>query len=83
MAFRVANAKHAFDRAIRLRATPVANPVGPIELNIPAIEWIGGSLHYLDDRYGDQGTIYGVDFRWAGEPEPKPEGALLRGPPHP
>jgi 4-hydroxyphenylpyruvate dioxygenase len=69
--------KHAFDRAIRLGATPVANPVGPMELNIPAIEGIGGSLLYLVDRYGDQGTIYDVDFRWTGEPEPKPDGAGL------
>jgi 4-hydroxyphenylpyruvate dioxygenase len=77
MAFRVADAKHAFDRAIRLGATPVTNPVGPMELNIPAIEGIGGSLLYLVDRYGDQGTIYDVDFRWTGDPEPKPDGAGL------
>ena len=28
--------------------------VGPMELNIPAIEGIGGSLIYLVDRYGEQ-----------------------------
>jgi 4-hydroxyphenylpyruvate dioxygenase len=32
-----------------------------MELNIPAIEGIGGSLVYLVDRYGDR-TIYDVDF---------------------
>src|SRR5260370_39134646 len=32
-----------------------------MELNIPAIEGIGGSLIYLVDRYGDH-TIYDVDF---------------------
>jgi 4-hydroxyphenylpyruvate dioxygenase len=32
-----------------------------MELNIPAIEGIGGSLVYLVDRYGEQ-TIYDVDF---------------------
>ena len=32
-----------------------------MELNIPAIEGIGGSLIYLVDRYGDR-TIYDVDF---------------------
>ena len=41
--------------------TPVANPVGPMELNIPAIEGIGGSVIYLVDRYGER-TIYDVDF---------------------
>jgi 4-hydroxyphenylpyruvate dioxygenase len=32
-----------------------------MELNIPAIEGIGGSLIYLVDRYGEH-TIYDVDF---------------------
>jgi 4-hydroxyphenylpyruvate dioxygenase len=35
-----------------------------MELNIPAIEGIGGSRIYLVDRYGDQGTIYDIDFRF-------------------
>jgi 4-hydroxyphenylpyruvate dioxygenase len=61
MAFRVKDAAFAFKRAVELGATPVANPVGPMELNIPAIEGIGGSLIYLVDRYGDR-TIYDVDF---------------------
>jgi len=61
MAFRVKDAAAAFKRAVELGATPVANPVGPMELNIPAIEGIGGSLIYLVDRYGDH-TIYDVDF---------------------
>ena len=61
MAFRVRDAALAFERAVSLGATPVSNPVGPMELNIPAIEGIGGSLIYLVDRYGDS-TIYDVDF---------------------
>ena len=32
-----------------------------MELNIPSIEGIGGSLIYLVDRYGER-TIYDVDF---------------------
>ena len=40
---------------------PVHGKVGPMELNIPAIEGIGGSLIYLVDRYGEH-TIYDVDF---------------------
>src|SRR5690349_9312474 len=61
IAFRVKNAPAAYDRAIRLGAKPVHGKLGPMELNIPAIEGIGGSLIYLVDRYGDH-TIYDVDF---------------------
>ncbi|MBM3524257.1 MAG: 4-hydroxyphenylpyruvate dioxygenase, partial [Alphaproteobacteria bacterium] len=63
MAFRVADAAKAFARAVKLGAKPVAGRVGPMELNIPAIEGIGGSLIYLVDRYGPSGSIYDVDFR--------------------
>ena len=66
MAFRVADARAAYDRAIALGAKPVTGKVGPMELNIPAIEGIGGSLLYFVDRYGPNGSIYDVDFRWIG-----------------
>ncbi len=61
IAFRVADAAKAYERAIALGAKPVHGKIGPMELNIPAIEGIGGSLIYLVDRYGYQ-TIYDVDF---------------------
>src|SRR3954449_8018509 len=61
IAFRVRDAAASYDRAIRLGARPVHGKVGPMELNIPAIEGIGGSLIYLVDRYGEH-TIYDVDF---------------------
>ena len=61
MAFRVRDAAKAFKLAVERGATPVAGPVGPMELNIPAIEGIGGSNLYLVDRYGAQ-AIYDVDF---------------------
>jgi len=61
MAFRVKNAAAAFKRAVQLGAKAVDTPVGPMELNIPAIEGIGGSLIYFVDRYGKH-TIYDVDF---------------------
>jgi 4-hydroxyphenylpyruvate dioxygenase len=61
MAFRVKDAAKAFDRAVELGATPCPTHVGPMELNIPAIEGIGGSRLYLVDRYGDR-SIYEVDF---------------------
>jgi 4-hydroxyphenylpyruvate dioxygenase len=61
MAFRVKDAAAAYQRCIDLGAKPVENRVGPMELQIPAIEGIGGSLIYLVDRYGER-TIYDVDF---------------------
>ena len=62
MAFRVKDAAAAFKRAVALGARPVPQKTGPMELNIPAIEGIGGSLIYLVDRYGPRGSIYDVDF---------------------
>jgi 4-hydroxyphenylpyruvate dioxygenase len=61
MAFRVKDAAQAFRLAVKRGASPVTGPVGPMELNIPAIEGIGGSNLYLVDRYGAQ-EIYDVDF---------------------
>ena len=71
IAFRVADAAKAYERAISLGAKPVHGKVGPMELNIPAIEGIGGSLIYLVDRYGDH-TIYDVDFVPLPPPQPSP-----------
>src|SRR6201996_5483139 len=61
MAFRVKDAAHAYKTLIARGAKPFANAVGPMELNIPAIEGIGGSVIYLVDRYGGH-SIYDVDF---------------------
>jgi 4-hydroxyphenylpyruvate dioxygenase len=62
MAFRVKDAKSAHSRALGLGATNVLGDVGEGELDIPAIEGIGGSRLYFVDRYGDNGSIYEVDF---------------------
>ncbi len=75
MAFRVKDATQAFQRALELGAKPFAGRVGPMELNIPAIEGIGGSLLYLVDRYGEQ-TIYDVDFRRETTPPQIPGAGL-------
>ena len=72
IAFRVQDAKFAYERAVGLGAWGYANAAGPGELNIPAIKGIGDSLIYLVDRWrgkngaqpGDIGNIgfYDVDF---------------------
>jgi 4-hydroxyphenylpyruvate dioxygenase len=61
MAFRVRDAGKALRLAVERGAEEVKGAVGPMELNIPALRGIGGSLLYLVDRYGAQ-EIYDVDF---------------------
>lgn len=61
IAFRVKDANKAFNNLVEAGAVAVEAEAGPMELNIPAIEGIGGSRLYLVDRYGEQ-TIYDVDF---------------------
>lgn len=61
IAFRVKDAARAVRQCIQRGATLVSNEVGPMELNIPAVEGVGGALIYLVDRYGDD-TIYDIDF---------------------
>jgi 4-hydroxyphenylpyruvate dioxygenase len=61
-AIRVKDAARAYKHAIELGAKPHHAEVGPMELNIPAIRGIGGSLIYLVDRYGAGRSIYDVDF---------------------
>src|SRR3546814_12207161 len=55
----------------------VESTTGPMELNIPAIKGIGDSLIYLVDRYGDNGSIYDVDFKPLPGADQRPAGARL------
>ena len=61
MAFRVKDAALALRSAVQAGAREVKGTVGPMELNIPAIEGIGGSLLYLVDRHTGP-SIYDIDF---------------------
>jgi 4-hydroxyphenylpyruvate dioxygenase len=63
MAFRVKDATKAYERALELGATPCPTEANPMELNIPAIEGIGGSRLYFVDRFGDD-NIYKIDFKF-------------------
>lgn len=62
MAFRVQDASYAIAEAVKRGAKRIEGKVGPMELNIPAIEGIGGLVIYFVDRYGAQ-SIYDIDFR--------------------
>ena len=63
MAFRVKDAAFAYKKALEQGAVACPPSANPMELNIPAIEGIGGSRLYFVDRYGDD-TIYDVDFKF-------------------
>ena len=72
IAFRVHDAKAAYERAVALGAWGYAGNAGPGELHIPAIKGVGDSLIYFVDRWrgksgaepGDIGNIgfFDVDF---------------------
>ncbi|HEY6484680.1 MAG TPA: 4-hydroxyphenylpyruvate dioxygenase [Steroidobacteraceae bacterium] len=76
MAFRVRDAAYAYRRALDLGAKPGPQSAGPMELNIPCIEGIGGSLIYLVDLYGER-TIYDVDFRPQSPSQPTEPAAIV------
>ena len=86
IAFRVRDAKAAYERAVGLGAWGYAGTAGPGELNIPAIKGIGDSVIYFVDRWrgkngaktGDIGNIgfFDVDF----EPLAADSGAALNPP---
>jgi 4-hydroxyphenylpyruvate dioxygenase len=61
MAFRVKDAAYALRAAMEAGAREVKGTIGAMELNIPAIEGIGGSLIYLVDRHTGP-SIYDIDF---------------------
>src|SRR3546814_853601 len=77
IAFRVKDAPAACRRAREMGAWVVESTAGPMELNIPAIKGIGDSLIYLVDRYGDNGSIYDVDFKPLPGADQRPAGAGL------
>ncbi len=75
MAFRVKDARKAYDHLLAKGAEPVHVETGPMELHIPAIRGIGGAILYLVDRYGDNLSIYDIDFEYLEGVERNPVGA--------
>lgn len=74
MAFRVKNAKQAYQRALEQGAQPIDIPAGPMELKLPAIRGVGGAILYLIDRYEDGVSIYDIDFEYLKNVECRPAG---------
>lgn len=75
MAFRVKDAQAAYAAAIERGAEPVETQTGVMELRIPALRGIGGALIYLVDRYGDDLSIYDIDFVYLDGVDRHPAGA--------
>ena len=79
MGFRVCDAAKAYAMAIERGAEPVEVRTGPMELRLPAIRGIGGSIIYLIDRYGDGGlSIYDIDFIYEAGVDRHPIGAGMQ-----
>ena len=74
MGFRVKNAKKAYDLAIENGAGPVDVKTGVMELRLPAIKGIGGSLIYLIDRFTAGNSIYDIDFEYLPDVDKHPKG---------
>ncbi|EMD81639.1 4-hydroxyphenylpyruvate dioxygenase [Pacificimonas flava] len=77
MGFRVEDAAKAYTHLVENGAEPARLETGWMELKIPAIKGIGGSLIYLIDRYGDEGSIYDIDFEYFDGADRNPAGAGL------
>ena len=78
MGWRVKDAKKAYELAIERGAEPVEVRTGPMELRLPAVRGIGGSIIYLIDRYEDERgglSIYDIDFVYEPGVDRHPEGA--------
>lgn len=75
-AIRVNDTRRALAHAARMGAGIRKGGAGPMELNIPAIEGVGGSLLYLVDRFGAFG-IYDVDFEFVEGAARQPQGLGL------
>jgi 4-hydroxyphenylpyruvate dioxygenase len=66
MAFRVANARAAYEMALE-RGAKAADPArGALGEGSYVLEGIGGSLLYLVDRYGAKGSIYDAWTKFPG-----------------
>ncbi|HBV55874.1 MAG TPA: 3-keto-5-aminohexanoate cleavage protein [Rhodobacteraceae bacterium] len=69
---RVRSAHETVERAIRTGSAPFVQPIGPGQMEIPAIWGLGGSiLHFFDDAH------HGVWAQEFGQSGPAPDGAGL------
>jgi len=62
IAIRVDDAQEAYQSLINAGAWEAETNTGVMELNIPAIEGVGGTRIFLIDRYDARVSIYDIDF---------------------
>jgi 4-hydroxyphenylpyruvate dioxygenase len=67
LGLRVDDAAATFERARLLLDQPFHQPVGPGELDIPAIRGVGGSLLYFLDDAGPLAHVWDIEFADTGE----------------
>jgi 4-hydroxyphenylpyruvate dioxygenase len=72
MAWRVVDARRAFEHAVACGAESYQGP--DKTLDVPAIKGIGNSLIYFIDRYGAKGSAYADQFEWLGTTDHHPKG---------
>ena len=72
---RVGDAAAAMERARALHIPGFSQPVGPGELDIPAIRGVGGAPIYVTDTHSDLARVWDIEFEPHGAP---PEGSLAR-----
>ncbi|MCK8484969.1 4-hydroxyphenylpyruvate dioxygenase [Aliiroseovarius sp. S2029] len=68
MGWRVVDAHHAFDHAVKMGAKPYEGDGKAMD--VPAIYGIGGSLIYFIDQYFDT-SAYNEEFDWISNAHPK------------
>jgi 4-hydroxyphenylpyruvate dioxygenase len=74
---RVEDAAATIDRAVKLLDQPFRQPVGPGELDMPAVRGLGGSLIYFVDDKRWPADIWDVDFAPVLA-EARPDAGLVR-----
>jgi 4-hydroxyphenylpyruvate dioxygenase len=77
MGWRVRDAGKALAVAVARGAERIEVKAAAMELHLPALRGIGGSIIYLIDRYGDSPSIYDVDFVYLPGADLHPTGAGL------
>ena len=78
LGLRVMDAESATARARALLAQPFSQPVGPGELELPAIRGLGGSLLYFTDLKSALSRVWETEFRGEAEAREHPaDGGLL------
>jgi len=77
-AFRVDDARQAFQRAAGFGYAPFSGQVGPNERVVPAVQAPDGSLNYFVDETPDQPTLFEADFVLTDVNGPAEVGPLSR-----